>query len=247
MAGLIDRYDTEKAGTIRMSDNVLTLGPIQFRDFEVPPRITFGGRQRTVDHFLASGARATDIMGPIDLDIIFSGALTGPSAGDRCRELDSLRQRGLILPLSWSGYAYLVIIKEFRVNFTNDWWIPYQLVCKVMDNAENTGADLLSNLRAQASSALAFLGAAGPSIPSLTGMQFSLPDAVRALSLARLQALKLLNDIEMETTARLSLEKDEHPASAQFATVLQRAEGMQRRRLVADCVGEALVCLESAQ
>ena len=63
--------------TSAMSDVALVLGPVLFREFEVPARINFGGRQRVVVHALPGGARVIDVLGRDDAQISFAGIFSG--------------------------------------------------------------------------------------------------------------------------------------------------------------------------
>jgi len=115
----------------------LLLGPIAFRQFEIPSRINFGGRQRVAVHLLANGGRVVDTLGPDEADIKFSGIFTGTDAALRALELDDLRVSGVMLPLTWSIFAYRVVIKAFSADFRNDNWIPYFIRCTVCDSLQS--------------------------------------------------------------------------------------------------------------
>ena len=117
-----------------MSDAALSLGPIVFRDFEVPSSISFGGRQRAVVRYLGTGRRVTEAMGPDDATISFAGALSGPSATARAQELDTLRALGLPLTLAWDTLIYSVLITRFHAEYRNRLWIPYRISCHVISN-----------------------------------------------------------------------------------------------------------------
>ena len=117
-----------------MSDTTLSLGPFIFRDFEIPSSISFGGRQRLAVHYLSTGRRATDVLGPDDASITFSGILSGPQAAVRVREIDMLRKLGLPLVLAWNTFTYTVLISTFRAEYKNQAWIPYRIVCCVVND-----------------------------------------------------------------------------------------------------------------
>jgi hypothetical protein len=114
-----------------MSSVGLILGPVRFRDFEVPPSITFGGSQRLAVHQLQNGSRIIDSMGPVDADISFSGAFSGPDATARAVQIDSLRSEGAPLSLIWSQFFYMVLIERFEAIYNNSLWIPYRISCTV--------------------------------------------------------------------------------------------------------------------
>jgi len=117
-----------------MSDVLLVLGPIVFRDFEVPSGINLGGRQRLVTHRLPGGARVVDALGRDDAEISFAGIFSGSDATLRARMLDELRADGSALPLTWDVFYYTVLIADFRADYRNGWWIPYRITCTVLQD-----------------------------------------------------------------------------------------------------------------
>lgn len=135
----------------------LLLGPVTFRDFELPARIGFGGAQMLAVHRLPGGARVIDAMGPDDAPIMWSGAFAGPDAADRARLLDVLREQGLPLPLAWGGFAYLVVIAAFEAKFERPNWVPYRIACTVLVDEMQAAEMLVAPL---ATAVLADLGAA---------------------------------------------------------------------------------------
>jgi hypothetical protein len=140
-----------------MSDVALLLGPIVFQDFEVPAGINFGGRQRLALHRLPGGTRVIDALGRDDAQISFSGIFTGSDATLRARSLDELRVAGIALPLTWDVLFYTVLIAEFRADYRNGWWIPYRIVCTVL---QDEASALLQTVVSLATAALADIGAA---------------------------------------------------------------------------------------
>lgn len=105
----------------------LVLGPLVFRGFEVPERIRFGGGQRLAVHALPGGGRVVDAMGAEEAPIEWSGVFSGPDAALRVRILERLRRGGGVLPLSWEGWRYSVLIERVTVEARNPAWIPYRL------------------------------------------------------------------------------------------------------------------------
>jgi hypothetical protein len=140
-----------------MSDVALLLGPIVFHDFEIPSGINFGGRQRMAVHWLPGGTRVIDAMGRDDAQISFSGVFSGSDATWRARSLDELRVAGIALPLTWDVFFYTVLIAEFRADYRSGWWIPYRIVCTVLQDEASV---LLEQAVSLAASALMDAGAA---------------------------------------------------------------------------------------
>ncbi len=105
----------------------IILGPVAFDGFEVPERISFGGRQKLVVHTMPGGGRIVDAMGPDEAPIRWSGVFSGPDAGGRVRTLERLRRLGAPLLLAWDAWRYTVIIQDFLAEATNSRWIPYRI------------------------------------------------------------------------------------------------------------------------
>jgi hypothetical protein len=135
-----------------MSEIIVTLGSVSFRDFEVPEEIIFGGGQMLAVHQMIGGGRVIDALGSEDGEISFSGTFSGPDAARRAQALDVARSLGASLLLAWNGFSYTVMIGEFVAAYTKPWWIPFSirlvvvadLVVAVADAAVQAGLDLVS-------------------------------------------------------------------------------------------------------
>lgn len=123
-----------------MRGSALQIGPLKFRDFEIPQFVHFGGRHRTVFHTLSTGERLVERLGPDEDSIQFRGIFSGRSAEERVRAVDSLRVTGDIIWLTWGSFRRRVLIKSFRADFENSGWIPYQITCLVIANPIGTFA-----------------------------------------------------------------------------------------------------------
>lgn len=124
---------------------ILLLGPVLFRDFELPASIAWGGRQRLAVHHLPGGRRVIDAMGRDDAAITWSGVFSGDDAGERARLGDLLRAEGAVLPLTWGRFLYSVVVQDFSVSYERANWMPYRIVCTVLrDEVEGLIEDALS-------------------------------------------------------------------------------------------------------
>ena len=149
----------------------LLLGPVLFRDFELPERISWGGAQRLNVHRLPGGARVVDAMGRDDAPIAWSGVFTGEDGAARARLLDLMRAEGGVWPLTWDSFLYSVVIQAFAAQYERVNWLPYRIVCTVLrDEAEGFVADALS-LAADALGDLMLAEGSG------SGLDFSGPQA----------------------------------------------------------------------
>lgn len=123
-------------------DTVITLGDFEFRSFEVPEKLPFGGEQLAATHQLIGGVRIIDTMGRSDAPIAWSGIFLGEGALTRARYLDSLRIAGKPLKLTWSQFSFTVIVQRFTAEFERFYQVPYNILCDVV-------ADLASPVTTQ--------------------------------------------------------------------------------------------------
>lgn len=123
----------------------VTLGDVTFENFEVPPQINFGGSQATAVHKLVGGERVIDAMGRDDDNISWTGLFQGSTANFRAAYIDGLRVKGKPLPLTWSQYNFLVIIKEFKPVFIRYYWLEYSITCEVIQDLNKPFPLLLPN------------------------------------------------------------------------------------------------------
>jgi hypothetical protein len=139
-----------------MTDTILQLGPLLFQDLATPPEISYGGAQTLVVHRLPGGARVIDAMGRDDAEISFAGIFAGADATLNARALDALRAAGGMLSLSWDVFVYSVLIREATLDFRAPWFIPFRVVCTVLQDeaaalvstALSLGASLLADAAA---------------------------------------------------------------------------------------------------
>lgn len=115
----------------------LTLGPITFANYEIPPSINFGGQQALSTKKLVGGERIIDSMGRDDDEITWSGRFRGSTGLFRARYLDNLRVQGMQMPLFYSQFNYTVVIKSFKASFERFYEIPYTITVEVLiDNTK---------------------------------------------------------------------------------------------------------------
>lgn len=122
---------------------VPVLGPVVFEAFEVPERISLGGRQRLAIHNLPGGGRVVDALGPEEAPMRWSGVFSGPHAAARVRTLERLRRSGAVLPLAWDGWRFTVVIQEFGAETASPWWIPYRIKLCVLREGDLVAAEPL--------------------------------------------------------------------------------------------------------
>jgi len=121
----------------------LTLGPVTFANYEIPPSINFGGAQALSVKQLVGGMRVVDAMGRIDDDITWSGLFFGSTATFRARYLDYLRVQGNPMPLTWSQFNYQVVIKDFKCNFERTYQLSYTITVQVIQDLNKPFPTLL--------------------------------------------------------------------------------------------------------
>lgn len=125
-----------------MPDLVLTLGGVQFRDFEVPDKIAgMGGDQMLAIHRLIGGARVIDSMGRDDAPLEWSGRFRGRDAQSRARAIDALRIAGKEVILSFGDVLKTVKIHRFLYEFERFYEGPYSIVLEVLTDVSQSAAD----------------------------------------------------------------------------------------------------------
>ncbi len=112
----------------------LRLGEVTFQNYEVPERINFGGDQALSVFGFIGGKREVHAMGRVDDDISWSGLFFGSTATERAQFIDQMRNLGKAIPLTWSQFNYLVVIKSFKCSFQMSVHIPYSITCTVIQN-----------------------------------------------------------------------------------------------------------------
>lgn len=181
----------------------LVLGSVAFRDFEVPERIVFGGTQKLAVHELPGGGRVIDVMGAQNADLVWSGVFSGSDAAERVRLLDGLRLLAAEVPLSWDVFAYTVIIERFEAEYINPWWIPYHLICKIV---QDPIADLIVSGATLVSQVVSDLAVAANSV-SLGAAQFAVavPGAETQGSAANVAAVGAISSGQQDIETRMSM------------------------------------------
>jgi len=163
-----------------MSDTLLLLGPVAFRDFEIPERVRFGGAQRLAVHRLPGGARVIDALGRDDAALSWEGIFSGADATDRARLLDLLRAEGGLLALTWDVFFYTVVIASFEADYRHGWWIPYRIACTVLRDEAQALASAAVSLAvaavADVAAAADYAGGAGVDL-SAAGTAVAIPGA----------------------------------------------------------------------
>ncbi|HNC11738.1 MAG TPA: hypothetical protein PLF59_08195 [Cyclobacteriaceae bacterium] len=114
----------------------LTLGSITFANFEIPDALPFGLDQALSIKKMVGGARQIDAMGRDYHPISWEGRFRGSTALFRARYLESL-VNGQPLPLFWSQFNYLVIIRSFKPIFEKTYEIPYTITVEVVQDQTN--------------------------------------------------------------------------------------------------------------
>jgi hypothetical protein len=130
-----------------MVDTVIRLGDVDFKSFEIPESLPFGGGQQTVTHKLPGGKCIIDAMGRDDAPIEWSGLFMGADATDRAKMIDAYRVEGKALTLSWWNFNFTVVVREFRASWQRWYQIPYRISCEVVsDNVDQTAVDIETNI-----------------------------------------------------------------------------------------------------
>ena len=201
----------------------LALGPIAFTTFEVPARISFGGRQQLQVHTLIGGQRVIDAMGADDSLISWSGVFSGADAVPRARALNALRIAGIEVPLAWDAFLYTVVVSSFTARFERENWIPYDISCVIS----------FDEAAAAVQAAMSVLGSVGLDIRSATelggldlsmvGEALALPGASSSGSADAATAWLALADAAASANAALLAAGNSMTAASDVPGVIQAA------------------------
>jgi len=120
----------------------LTLGGFAFQDMELPEEIQCGGTQLHEIHRFPGGGRRTDVMGPDESDITWSGVFFSENATSREQQVSEMRRKGAIVPLAWGPVVVPVLITSFTVKWRSaGHHIPYSIVCSPQPPRQATVRD----------------------------------------------------------------------------------------------------------
>lgn len=114
----------------------LTLGDFEFVSFEVPEAITVGAKQQTKVHKLVGGKRVIDVLGTDYDTLSWSGWITGGTAGDRTKALETMRDAGQALVFVLDDYRFKVVIGDFKSRFEHLYRRPYTIELIVVERLD---------------------------------------------------------------------------------------------------------------
>lgn len=118
-------------------DTTIQLGSFVFQGLEIPEKINFGGSQQLAQHDLIGGNRVVDAIGKSDIDISWSGLMTGSTALTRAQQINQLRVAGKQIQLKWFNLIYNVIIQNF-ISYTERYYqVSYEIVLRVITDGSN--------------------------------------------------------------------------------------------------------------
>jgi hypothetical protein len=140
-----------------MADQLILGGFIfEEADYSIPTRMEFGGSHAMIVHKLPGGTRVTDMLGPDEDDISWSGFFYSDTALAQCQQLDAMRAAGTVVQLTFGGMARTVVIKHFKPRirrYPN--WCEYEITCVVTVNPANgAGAGAGAGIGAAAGAAI---------------------------------------------------------------------------------------------
>lgn len=124
-----------------MPDFVLTLGGVDFQEFEVPSEISAGGKQALSTHKYPGGIRTVDTSGPDDDPICWSGTFLDFDAELRCQQIDTMRRQGVAVPVTWSSFSYLVVVASFTWKYNRFYQIGYSISLEVVQDQTQPAGD----------------------------------------------------------------------------------------------------------
>jgi hypothetical protein len=157
----------------------LTLGDIQFEEYEIPEHIAVQTSHKAAVHRLVGGARQIDMLGVDHAPLKWSGWFVGESALERALALKQINDAGLPVKLSWSEFLYDVVVTSFEADYQRDYQIPYSIEVTVIEDhqtgdASASAKSILDQITEDISSA----NALAEDFPALTKARQMFNDAV---------------------------------------------------------------------
>lgn len=125
-----------------MADFTLSLGGVNFNDFEIPDAIKMSFGQATDTKKYGGGLRTVDAFGPDPEPITWSGMFLDGDAETRAQQLISMANAGSKVALSFSSFSFDVVVKKFDCDFERYYQIPYSITLEIVqDNTQPTTDD----------------------------------------------------------------------------------------------------------
>ena len=158
---------------------------ITLQDVELPQAVAWGGEQAMAVHQLIGGNRVIDALGAKPAPITWDGILFGQTAVERARYLDTVRQGGGAVVLTWDEFVYVGVVSRFAANYLQPWHVRYSITIEVMRDAASAQTSapkeslltLLNNDTAQASCLGDLIGD-----PTLSTLLSAVSSAVQTLN-----------------------------------------------------------------
>lgn len=178
-----------------MADTRLLLGDFEFKEYEIPDHIPFGGAQRLITHTLPGGARVIQAMGHDHAPIAWGGLFFGPDAVARAKQVDAMRIAGIPVKLSWGDFSYMVYVESFTAAWERFYKLPYQVNCVIISEAPAAATDPGFDQTISADNTLAQSLGAKVGDSTLTGLLATMDSAIKSVSTFAGQATATINSI----------------------------------------------------
>lgn len=115
----------------------LILGDFEFLGFEVPIRLAFPGKQKTVIHQMIGGKRTIDVLGTEYDPLTWTGIITGAQSNDRVMALERMRDAGDQVIMTLDGYSFTVVITSFTPSYDFIYRRPYTIEVAVVSRNDS--------------------------------------------------------------------------------------------------------------
>jgi len=121
----------------------LTLGGVQFQDFEIPEDFgPLGGKQVVVTHEFPGGLITQQEFGAFPIPVSWKGYLTGANAFDRQQTLDQIRVAGDDVQLAYGRYVWLGKVTEFEAKAKHQYLVPYTIKFEPSQDLSGAGGTM---------------------------------------------------------------------------------------------------------
>lgn len=113
---------------------IITLGDFTFAPTELPETLTPSIKRMGSINTTPGGIRGSSSLGVYENEIKWSGYFEGITSRSRSEYLRYLLGKGDVLPLSFLGRKYKVLIEEYNTEIIQDGIISYSITVSIIEN-----------------------------------------------------------------------------------------------------------------
>jgi hypothetical protein len=165
-----------------ISDGVINLGGIAINGMDLPEMMSPSGTQKINRQWAPGGSTNAFAMGTDYPPIVLKGIFYGSDALQKCHAIEAMRDQAQIQTLTFSDYAFEVLVETFTPRIRDENLIAYETTCIVLTNdstaAQGATVDdgffgslnsAVQSVQSTITTATAYLSKAVATVASVTG------------------------------------------------------------------------------